>query len=137
VAAFIEARGGGVVVDHPGLSPGPLTALDVAIGPRALRLGRPPAAAEWARDQPDGPGQFTILPTTPPHVVARQAVERAGRDGRIYLVHPGVFAYEQPPAGPVADFSRALPRRYRATAVATFPALFGLGTLSVYELTPS
>jgi hypothetical protein len=162
VASFIRDRGGGpfTTVDSAGLSPGPLSQLDVAFAPgeaepreaAALRLGRPRRAAQLRASRPGGPGQFAWLPIPPPASIARQAVRRA--NGRpIFLVNPGDFTFSEirgdlgPESSPeerahafaaaatdVGAFARALPREYRAAATKVFPGLFGPGDVSVYVL---
>lgn len=162
VAAFVTERGGSaaVTVDAPELSPGPLTGLDVALEPGAavpsgagaLRLGRPPRAAQLSADQPGGPGQFAPLPSPSPASVARQAVRRAG-GGSIFLVDRGDFTFAElrgrrhsgatdqermraafAARSGTAAFARALPSAYRAVEMETFPGFFGYGTLSAIEL---
>jgi Dolichyl-phosphate-mannose-protein mannosyltransferase len=162
VASFIADRGGGplTTVDSPGLSPGPLSQLDVAFAPgkaeprdaAALRLGRPTRAAQLRASQPGGPGQFAVLPIPSPASIARQAVRRA--NGRpIFLVNPGDFTFSEirgelgsgsspearahsfaAPATDLGAFARALPRDYAVAATKVFPGLFGPGDVSVYVL---
>lgn len=162
--ALIEDRGGdpSVTVDSPGLSPGPLTALDVAFAPgsasptppAALRLGRPTRPDQMRAQLQGGAGQFANLPVPPPRALARQAQLRAnGR--RIFLIAPGNYTYSEltdalpqhadatarlrstlATQSDAAAFVRALPKRYRPLGSTTLPGLFGYGSLTIYALAP-
>jgi hypothetical protein len=162
VVAFITDRGGSsaTTVDTPELSPGPLTALDVAFGahpgasghPAPLRLGRAPQAATLHADRPGGPGQFAQLPVPQAATIGRMAVSRARRRP-IFLVNPGVATFpellghvrpgasrEQHIQTAVAsrsdagEFARGLSRGYRVVDEKVFPGLLGFGTVTVFEL---
>lgn len=159
VASFITERGGGsvVTVDQPGLSPGPITQLDVALTPDdadpdrpALRLGRPSHATELLADRPDGPGQFALLPRPSPTAIALLALRRSP-DGTIFFAHAGDVTFAELRGRPgrtpasharaaeaaetdAAAFARGLPDDYRAIETRVVPGLFGAGTVSVHQL---
>ena len=129
-AGFIDrnAAAGDVVLDGAvfGISPGPLSGLDVALSRphRVFRIGAP-----QQRDHP-----FSALdPILPPREVARRAGAEAG-GRRIFLVSgESVFLPTSARTGdPAADrVIRALPGRYRRVETRTYPGALRLA-VSVY-----
>jgi Dolichyl-phosphate-mannose-protein mannosyltransferase len=130
VASFIDrnATAGDIVLDGAvfGISPGPLSGLDVAFDRphRVLRVGAPDE-----RDHPFGASDRIL----PPAEVTRRAVA-AARGRRIFLVSgESVFLPTSLPArdSGADQVAAALPDRYRRIERRTYPGILSLA-VSVY-----
>jgi hypothetical protein len=159
-ARFIVAQGGRYdpIVVVPAPTPGPLSAMDAALahnggpGRPLLRNASPPLNAILTSPP------YAFLPTTPPAVLARQALA-PGTPDKIFVVAPGAAPAAALAAGrpidprqalgpyfgtgingrllatvypPVSGFMRALGQGWRVSATQTFP---GVLPVSVYVLT--
>jgi Dolichyl-phosphate-mannose-protein mannosyltransferase len=124
VASFIDryAAPGDVVIDGVifGVSPGPLSGLDVALDRRhrIFRIGAP-----QQRDRPFGADDRII----PPHEVVRRA-GGAARGQRVFMLlrDPGTRAGLLAIAAPLAD---QLPTGYRRAETRTYRGIIGLALL--------
>ena len=130
MAAYIDRRGEGVVVDIASLSPGPLTNLDVEGSTPAVPVFR--LTVPEQKEIPFALDQFR----PDPYDVARRAVAAAGDGPITILSRTGRAQFERSDdrRRNVAEFVDLLPEGYTLTEVKSLDGLYGLKAL-VYERT--
>jgi hypothetical protein len=138
-ASFIDHAGAATdpVIEVPFPTPGPLTAMHVALRNSShplFQLGSPSISAQLnARATGVGPCASAFLPPTPAPAIALQATTGAGTRG-LFLVTLGSLSLDtlrKNSDGPSAQFLAALPPRYGYVETKRFPGLAG-GSVSIY-----